>query len=350
VLEEFREARLRDPKITKALNAGWEERQAWHRDLPERLPQNPKVAPGTAQALLAEREADGVVERVRSDAAQAHHIDHVTRVRPNIAKGLGAAAVAATAYDIADTAHDVGRLRAQGNAAAAEDRITRFAAQTLGGWGGAAAGFAAGAAAGVESGPGLLVTGAVSGVIGAVAGDQVAGWIRDHKINHQDDRQGNTWTFDPDQPGRGWTRIERSIDVEAMRYSTHDAPIYQTRTLTADAALSDALTYKASSRSIGLALGAPPQNRDPYRLPVEAAEAGPRGPFETGRAWVRDPQNGHWQQEINELVDGRVPITRHEPVRPDQAAALEQRAQAIIARSATQPPVAHYAAACHMRQ
>lgn len=245
------------------------------------------------------------------------------------AKGLGVAAAAATAYDIADTAHDVGRLRAQGNETAAEDRITRFAAQNLGGWGGAAAGFGAGAMAGVESGPGLLVTGAVGGVIGAVAGDEVATWSRDHKINHQDDRQGKTWTFDPDHPERGWTRTEGNLLDRALGRS---------RTLTADAALSDELTYQASSRSIALALGAPPQNQDPYRLAVEAADVKQRQPFETGRAWTRDPQTRQWHQEITELVDGRVPVTRHEPASPQQAEALEQRSQAIIARNAQHTP------------
>lgn len=255
-------------------------------------------------------------------------------VRPGagtVARGLGAAAAAATAYDIADTAHDVGRLRAQGNETAAEDRITRFAAQNLGGWGGAAAGFGAGAAAGVESGPGLLVTGAVGGIIGAVAGDQVATYIRDYKINHQDGRQGNTWTFDPDHPEHGWTRTEGSV---------LDRALGRARTVTADAALSDELTYKASSRAIDLALGAPPQNQDPYRLPVDAAEVGQRQPFETGRAWTCDPQSGQWQQEITELVDGRVPITHHEPATPQQAEALEQRSQAIIARNARQTSAA----------
>lgn len=247
------------------------------------------------------------------------------------AKGLGVVGVAATAYDIADTARDVGRLSAQGNATAAEDRITRFAAQNLGGWAGAAAGFGAGAAAGVESGPGLLVTGAVGGVIGAVAGDEVAGWIRDYKINHQDDRQGNTWTFDPDQPGRGWSRTDGNL---------FDRALGRSRTLTAEPALANELTCKASSRSIELALEASPQNRDPYRLPVEAADVTRRQPFETSRTWTRNPESGHWRQEITELVGGRIPLTRHEPASADQAVALEQRSKAIIAQNAQQTPAA----------
>jgi hypothetical protein len=67
----------------------------------------------------------------------------------------------------------------------------------------------------VESGPGLLVTGAIGGIVGAVAGDQVGDWLNERKINRQDDPQGNTWTFDPDRPGRGWTWIEESLPDRA---------------------------------------------------------------------------------------------------------------------------------------
>lgn len=251
-------------------------------------------------------------------------------VRINAAgKAVGVLAAAGTAYDLAETTHDVGRLRAQGNTAAAEDRITRFAAQNLGGWTGAAAGFGAGAVAGVETGPGLLVTGAVGGVIGAVAGNEIADWIRAYKINHQDDRQGITWTFDPARPEKGWT-----LDVPPLPGTP------QGQRLTADPALSDQLTFKASSRSIALALGAPPQNRNPYRFAAEATDGQQRSPFETGRDWVRDTQTGQWQQEITALVDGRIPVTRKEPVSAERAMQLEQRSQAIIAQNAQQTPAA----------
>lgn len=246
------------------------------------------------------------------------------------AKSLGALGALASAHDMADAAHDVGRLRAQGNATAAEDRITRFATQNLGGWGGAAAGFGIGAAAGVETGPGLLVTGAVGGIIGAVGGDKLADWIRDRKINHQEDAQGNTWTFDPDQPARGWTRENGTLVDQALGRSRTPA----------DPVLADELNWKASSKSIELALGSPPQNRDPYRLPPNAAEQAQRTPFEQDRALVRDPQTGQWRQEITELHDGRLRMTRHEPVDPARATELEQTSQEIIARNALNTPAA----------
>lgn len=299
-------------------------------EAPERVLRT-QVEPGTLRSPPAA--AESVLESAAARGA-----------RPGMgvaARGLGAIGVAVTAYDTADTLHDVGRLRGQGNAAAAEDRITRFAAQNLGGWGGAVAGAGFGAAAGVESGPGLLLTGAIGGVIGAVAGDQVAGWIRDYKINHQQDRQGNNWTFDPARPEQGWTRIVQTgeLDYDAMRFS-EGMPVYQMQRLTADPALADQLDYKASSRSIELALGAPPQGHDPYRLPASAAERAQRTPFETGRVWTRDPRTEQWQQEITAVYDGRVHVTRHEAASPERTAELERQSQAVIAENATRTPVA----------
>lgn len=47
-------------------------------------------------------------------------------------RGLAAAGAVATACDFADMSCDVGRLRAQGNAIAADDRVARFAPRHLG--------------------------------------------------------------------------------------------------------------------------------------------------------------------------------------------------------------------------
>jgi hypothetical protein len=54
-LEEVREARLKDPNITRGLRDGWKEQQTWHGELPESLPHT-KLEPSTARgrrALLA---------------------------------------------------------------------------------------------------------------------------------------------------------------------------------------------------------------------------------------------------------------------------------------------------------
>ncbi|AWV07557.1 hypothetical protein C9I47_1868 [Lysobacter maris] len=255
-----------------------------------------------------------------------------------LVRGAGAAGVVFTAYDIADTAHDVSRLRAQGNDTAAAARIERFAVQNVGGWGGAAAGVAGGALAGVETGPGLLVTGAIGGVIGAVAGDKVGDWLAERKVNRQEDSQGRTWTFDPEQPERGWTHQARTIDTEAMRFQTSDAIRYKTETLTADPALSERLNFQASSTSIELALGAPPRSHDPYSLP--AGEQDARSAREA--PWTRDPDTWQWSREVSRVVDYRHNSEVYEKqtvqASPQRAAELEQQSQERIARNAGQTP------------
>jgi hypothetical protein len=258
-------------------------------------------------------------------------------LRSTAVKGLGAAGAVVTGYDAADTFHDAARLRSQGNATAAQAQIERFAIRNLSGWGGAVAGLSAGAMAGVESGPGLLVTGAIGGIVGAVAGDEVADWLNDRKINRQQDPQGNTWTFDPDHAEKGWTRTQRELDVQAMSATTVEMPIYKTHTLTADAALSDRLTFQASSTAIKLALGAPPQSRDPYTLPANAQDT----PSLLARDWRYNADRSVWQREVvDQIHDHGIEITHTETASPQRAAQLDSVAQAIIAKNAMQTPAA----------
>jgi hypothetical protein len=254
------------------------------------------------------------------------------------AKGLGAAGIGLTAYDAADTLHDAARLRDQGNATAAQARIERFAVQNGGGWAGAATFAGIGAAAGVESGPGLLVTGAIGGIVGAVAGDQVGDGLTARKIHRQDDPQGNTWTFDPKHPDQGWTRTLRELDVAATAANRADMPIYSpAKTLTADAALSDRLTWQASNTAIELALGSPPQNRDPYAIKANASDT----PRHGDSPWTRDPDTRQWTREVAGAFVERGLTPRHtELATPQRAAELERASQAIIAENAARTPAA----------
>lgn len=250
-------------------------------------------------------------------------------VRPGLAgKGLGIVGAAATVYDIGDTAHDVTRLQGQGNATAAQARIERFAVQNAAGWGGAVAGMGVGAAAGVETGPGLLLTGAIGGIVGAVAGDKVADWLNDRKINRQDDASGNTWAFDPEHPDRGWTRTEGGL-LDRLQG--------QTRTLTADAALSDRLTRQASNASIELALGSPPQSRDPYTLPAAAGDTRSLQRSD----WSRDPGTGAWRREVvDQYLEHGLKASHTETADPQRAAQLERQSQAITEANAAHTPAA----------
>ena len=175
------------------------------------LPLSDRMGPPGAYVLAGQQHWQDTWAQVgRNERAHLRHL----QVAGVAGKSLGALAAAATAYDLADTTHDVSRLRGQGNATAAEDRITRFATQNVGGWGGAGLGGMAGGAVG--NAPGAVLGLAVGGIAGAVAGDKVADWLRDHKINHQQDAQGQTWAFDPDHPALGWARTERTVDMAAM--------------------------------------------------------------------------------------------------------------------------------------
>ena len=53
---------------------------------------------------------------------------------------------------------------------------------------------------------------------------------------------------------------------------------------------------------------------------------------------MRDAQSGKWQIEIRENLDGRIPLTRHEPVSDERATELERQSALIIANNAANTP------------
>ncbi|QWP75791.1 zeta toxin family protein [Lysobacter sp. K5869] len=336
-MERAREARLNDPKVTRRTAESLKEQQALHQELPEALSRNSKVQPATAQALLNERSELKVVEGVDRLATEAAKIDHAVRVRPATLRGAsaaGALGVVATAYDVADTTHDAVRLSNQGNQFGAESKIVGAVTRNVGGLGGVALGSAAGAAVTSETGPGALVGGVVGGIAGAVAGDKLAEWIDQHRINNQDDKQGNTWTFNPKHPEQGWTR--RELDLDAMRYS-EGVPVHKPGVIKADAALSDQLNYQASNRATELALSAPPKAQNPYEIPANAHD--PRSFRDS--PWERNAQTQQWTRHVAEgYIDKGVMQIRTDVATPQRAAELEQQSQAIIANNATKTPAA----------
>lgn len=336
-MEQAREARLADPKITKSLNEGLKAQQALHQELPEALARNPKVPPATAQALLTQRSELKVVDSIDQLAVEAARIDYTTRVRPRLVRAGAAAGVvgaATAAYDATTAYRDVTRLSEQGNQFGAESKIVGAVSRNVGGLGGVALGAATGAAVTAETGPGALVGGAIGGVVGAFAGDKAAEWIDRYRINHQDDNQGNTWTFNPKQPQQGWTR--RELDLDAMTLG-EGVLVHKPQLLRAEPALADQLNYQASNRAIELALSAPPKSRDPYTLP-----AGPQDlPSLREIPWRRDPQTQAWsRQVIVGYLEHGIADVRPQPVTPQRAAELEKQSQAIIADNATKTPAA----------
>ena len=244
----------------------------------------------------------------------------------------GGAGVALMAYDLVDTGHRVVELRADGNAAGAASAQAHFVGRNAGGiLGGFLLGAGYGAVSGSWTGPGAIATGIVGGVGGAYLGDRWAEQRDIDRVYTQADRAGNEWKRDPGDPQGAWTRMARAPGADGT---------YQEMRVLAGGRLVDELNYRAANDSYSLGLANPPRPRDPYRLDAHAEREPLRAPFEVSRQYVRDAGTGQWQLETREIVDARMAITRHQPVGPDRATALEWQSQAIIAQNASNTPAA----------
>ncbi|RMH87299.1 hypothetical protein EBB59_13250, partial [Lysobacter pythonis] len=188
-----------------------------------------------------------------------------------------------------------------------------------------------GAATGAWTGPGAFLTGIAGGIGGAYLGERWAEQKDIERIHTQTDRSGNPWSRQPDDPHGTWTRVERTPTPGGG---------YQDTRLAAAGRLHDELNYRAANDSYALGLANPPKPQAPFRLDASRSTQPPPSPFETGRDYVRDAQSGQWQLEIRQTLEGRLPVTRHEPVGPERANALERQSQAIIAQNAANTPAA----------
>ncbi|RMH94145.1 hypothetical protein EBB59_02990 [Lysobacter pythonis] len=333
-LTAAREARLKDPAITQGLRDGWREQQGWHRDLPQNLPDNPRVDAYTRGNLLAERSTHQVVERVERTAVEAVDVDHLTRIRPTrlrAGSALGIVGLALDAHEAADTARTYRRLQGQGNATAAESELIHFGSRSVGGFAGAGLGMTVGAAVGVETGPGLLLTGAAGGVVGVLAGDQLAEWTDHRRIHRQPDGQGHVWHYDPNAPDQGW---QRRVPIDAS-LDQIDNPT--PGLLRASPALANQLNYQASSTSAELVLGAPPRPRDPF---VQASAAtDPPSAFPA--PWVYQAEQAEWRREVTiAYVERGLSPRRTDVADPERAAALDRAAAATLRENAAHSPAA----------
>ncbi|MBB3804262.1 hypothetical protein FHR51_000373 [Xanthomonas arboricola] len=258
-------------------------------------------------------------------------------------RGLGVMGAAAAMYDLGTTARNTARLDAQGNSTAADAEVTRYATRSVGAVGGAVLGGSMGAVLGVESGPGLLVTGAIGGIVGAVGGDKLANAINDHRISHQQDAQGNTWRLENPPSGARWARDVSTgeVDPAAVAFGEAGVPFQRTRTEVAPPEVSDLLTFKASNTSIELALGSPPQNKDPYTLPANAHDTRSM----RDAPWVHHPDTHQWTRQVADGLVDRTMSTHTETASPQRAAQLDEASQQIIKQNAMQTPAAmaaHY--------
>ncbi|MEP6897857.1 MAG: hypothetical protein ABI870_04950 [Rhodanobacter sp.] len=181
------------------------------------------------------------------------------------AKGLGVVGAVAVAYDVTTTAHHASALIHAGNQVGGQSEVLHFGSRNVGMLAGAELGATTGAALGVESGPGLLLTGAIGGVAGAIGGEKIATAIDNHRIYNQDDKAGNAWHLDPKHSAQGWTRTVTTNEIEpdGMPNFATGMPTYKTQTFTADATLSNELNYKASNTAVQLAMAHASSPKDP---------------------------------------------------------------------------------------
>lgn len=300
-------------------------------DLPEPLPHSP-LQPG------APRGPPGV--------AVAEAVPH--GVNPGM-KALGVAGVALMAHDFATSGHKWVELNSQGNTAGADSTSAHFVGRNLGG---ALGGFAAGAGIGVVSGswsgPGAVVAGIAGGALGAHLGEQWAAQKDIERVYIQQDPLHRTWTRSPADPEGRWLRGAEQQQVQSADLGTgvevrpvqtaQGADVTFKADYVATGTLERQLNWQAARASyeLGLANLPPPQN--PYRLNASGLKEPPPSAFETGREFVRDTVSRQWELEIREVVDGRTPITRREPVPPEREPALDEQSRTVIAQNAANTP------------
>jgi len=296
-------------------------------DLPEPTPHSP-LQPG------APRGPPGM--------AVAEAVPH--GVNPGM-KALGVAGVALMAHDFATSGHKWVELNSQGNTAGADSTSAHFVGRNVGG---ALGGFAAGAGIGLVSGswtgPGAVVAGIGGGVLGAHLGEKWAEQKDIERVYIQQDPLQRTWTRNPADPDGRWLRNAEQQQVQSADLGTgvEVRPVQTARgddvTFRADyvatGTLERQLNWQAARASYELGLANLPPPRDPYRLSANGVSEPPPGAFETGREFVRDTVSRQWELEIKEVVDGRTPITRREPVPPEREPALDEQSRTVIAQNA----------------
>lgn len=306
-------------------------------DLPE-PPSHASLQPGAARgpphaATVAEAVADVTTHGVHPG------------INPAI-KVAGVAGVALLAHDFATSGHKWIELNSQGNAAGADSTAAHFVGRNVGG---AVGGFLGGAGVGLASGswtgPGAIATGIGGGVLGAYLGERWAEQKDIERVYSQVDPMGRTWTRDPADPNGRWLRageqqqvqssdLGTGVEVRPVQTAQGDDVTFRT-SYVATGTLERQLNWQAARASYELGLSNPPPPQNPYRLSAHGLAEPARSAFETDRAFVRDASSGQWELEIKEMVDGRVPNSRHLPVSAEQGQALDEQSRTVIAQNAS---------------
>lgn len=305
------------------------------------LPEPPSHAPLQPGAPRGPPHAAAVAEAVADVAPHGVHAG----INPAI-KVAGVAGVALLAHDFATSGHKWIELNSQGNAAGADSTAAHFVGRNVGG---AVGGFLGGAGVGLASGswtgPGAIATGIGGGVLGAYLGERWAEQKDIERVYSQVDPMGRTWTRDPADPNGRWLRsgeqqqvqstdLGTGVEVRPVQTAQGDDVTFRT-SYVATGTLERQLNWQAARASYELGLSNPPPPQNPYRLNANGLAEPARGAFETDRAFVRDASSGQWELEIKEMVDGRVPNSRHLPVSAEQAQALDEQSRTVIAQNAS---------------
>ncbi|WP_242889761.1 XVIPCD domain-containing protein [Stenotrophomonas maltophilia] len=305
------------------------------------LPEPPSHAPLQPGAPRGPPHAATVSEAVADVAPHGMHAG----INPAI-KVAGVAGVALLAHDFATSGHKWIELNSQGNAAGADSTAAHFVGRNVGGaLGGFLGGAGVGLASGSWTGPGAIATGIGGGVLGAYLGERWAEQKDIERVYSQVDPMGRTWTRDPADPNGRWLRageqqqvqssdLGTGVEVRPVQTAQGDDVTFRT-SYVATGTLERQLNWQAARASYELGLSNPPPPQNPYRLNANGLAEPARGAFETDRAFVRDASSGQWELEIKEMVDGRVPNSRHLPVSAEQAQALDEQSRTVIAQNAS---------------
>lgn len=346
-VEEFKALSLGEMSHARAdwvaARAGLASGPRLYADAPEPLPHGPnqpgapRGPPGAATAA-AEAVGEAAPQGVRAGVSP-------------VMKVAGVAGVALLAHDFATSGHKWVALNSQGNAAGADSTAAHFVGRNVGGaLGGFGAGAGVGLATGSWTGPGAIVAGLGGGVLGAYLGETWADQKDVERIHTQVDPMGRTWTRDPADPDGRWQRAAHQQQVQSAELgngvevrpvqTAHGEDVTVRAQYVATGTLERQLNWQAARASYELGLSNLPPVQDPYRLSANGDSGPPKAAFESERAYVRDPLSRQWELEIKEVLDGRVPITRHEPVSPERVQALDEQSRTVIAQNAANTPAA----------
>lgn len=321
------------------------------------LPYGPRLYADVAEPLPHGSSQPGAPRGPPGSVANAAEVAAASASRAadaGISPGMkvaGVAGVALLAHDFATSGHKWVTLNSQGNAAGADSTAAHFVGRNVGGaLGGFGAGASVGLGTGSWTGPGALLVGLGGGVLGAYLGETWADQKDVERIYTQVDPLGRTWTRDPTDTDGRWLRasyqqqvqssdIGNGVEVRPVQTAQGDDVTFRA-SYVATGTLERQLNWQAAKASYELGLANPPPPQDPYRLNAGGEPSPTRGAFETARSFVRDPLSRQWELEIKEMVDGRVPNTRHEPVSAERAQALDEQSRTVIAQNAANTPAA----------